>query len=104
MLRKQAVFQAAMILSGLVTSGLSAATRTQSSDPSKSLWDATAGTIIVSPFIGPVGEAVAVASIVVGGLMFAFAKDQSRRVLAAIVFAVGLMIGAANYLVWLFPL
>jgi hypothetical protein len=49
-------------------------------------------------------KALSLASIVVGGLVFVFAKGQSNRILAVIVYDIGILIGAANVLVWLFPL
>ena len=42
-------------------------------------------------------------AIVVGGLMFAFGEGGSKRALAGIVFGLGMAMGAANFLTWLFP-
>ena len=42
-------------------------------------------------------------AIVVGGLMFAFGEGESKRMLAGIIFGVGMAIGAVNFLGWLFP-
>ena len=41
-------------------------------------------------------------AIVVGGLMFAFGEGGSKRTLAGIVFGLGMAMGAANFLAWLF--
>ena len=49
------------------------------------------------------GKIIRIVAIVVRGLMFAFRRLIKTSV-GAIVFAFGLMIGVANYLVWLFPL
>ena len=46
---------------------------------------------------------IALVAIVVGGLMFAFGEGQSKRMLAGIVFGVGMAIGAVNFMAWLFP-
>ena len=42
-------------------------------------------------------------AIVVGGLMFAYGEGQSKKMLAGIVFGVGMAIGAVNFMAWLFP-
>ena len=41
-------------------------------------------------------------AIVVGGLMFAFGEGGSKRTLAGIIFGLGMAMGAANFLAWLF--
>jgi len=38
-----------------------------------------------------------------GGLMFAYGEGQSKKMLAGIVFGVGMAIGAVNFMAWLFP-
>ncbi len=42
-------------------------------------------------------------AIVLGGLMFAYGEGQSKRMLAGIVFGIGMAIGAVNFMAWLFP-
>ena len=42
-------------------------------------------------------------AIVVGGLMFAFGEGGSKRMVAGVVFGVGMAIGAASFMAWLFP-
>jgi type IV secretory pathway VirB2 component (pilin) len=54
-------------------------------------------------FTGPIARGLSLVSIVVGGLMFAFAEGDSKRMLAGIVFGVGMAIGAVNFMAWLFP-
>jgi type IV secretory pathway VirB2 component (pilin) len=54
-------------------------------------------------FTGPIARGLSLVSIVVGGLMFAFGEGDSKRMLAGIVFGVGMAISAANFLLWLFP-
>jgi type IV secretory pathway VirB2 component (pilin) len=54
-------------------------------------------------FTGPIATGLSLVAIVVGGLMFAYGEGQSKRVLAGIVFGVGMAIGAVNFMAWLFP-
>jgi type IV secretory pathway VirB2 component (pilin) len=68
------------------------------SDP----WD-QAVTVLQQAFTGPIARGLALVAIVVGGLMFAFGEGQSKRMLAGIIFGVGMAIGAVNFLAWLFP-
>jgi type IV secretory pathway VirB2 component (pilin) len=42
-------------------------------------------------------------AIVVSGLTFAFGEGGSNRVLAGVLFGVGMAIAAVNFLAWLFP-
>ena len=41
-------------------------------------------------------------AIVIGGLMFAFGEGGSKKALAGIIFGLGMAMGAANFLTWLF--
>ena len=50
-----------------------------------------------------IAKGLALVSIVVGGLMFAFGEGGSKRMLSGIVFGVGMAIGAVNFMAWLFP-
>jgi type IV secretory pathway VirB2 component (pilin) len=59
--------------------------------------------VLKTSFTGPIARGLALVSIVVGGLMFAFGEGQSKRMLAGIVFGVGMAIGAVNFMAWLFP-
>jgi type IV secretion system protein TrbC len=68
------------------------------SDP----WD-QAVNVLQTAFTGPIARGLALVSIVVGGLMFAFGEGQSKRMLAGIIFGVGMAIGAVNFMAWLFP-
>jgi type IV secretory pathway VirB2 component (pilin) len=54
-------------------------------------------------FTGPIARGLSLVAIVVGGLMFAFGEGESKRMLAGIVFGVGMAIGAVNFMAWLFP-
>lgn len=54
-------------------------------------------------FTGPIAKGLSLVAIVVGGLMFAFGEGGHKRMLAGIVFGVGMAIAAVNFLSWLFP-
>ena len=54
-------------------------------------------------FTGPIARGLSLVAIVVGGLMFAFGEGESKRMLAGIVFGIGMAIGAVNFMTWLFP-
>ncbi len=68
------------------------------SDP----WD-NAVTVLQNAFTGTIAKGLSLVAIVVGGLMFAFGEGQSKKMLAGIVFGVGMAVGAVNFLAWLFP-
>lgn len=59
--------------------------------------------VLQAAFTGPIARGLSLVSIVWGGLMFAFAEGDSKRMLAGILFGVGMAIGAVNFLTWLFP-
>jgi type IV secretory pathway VirB2 component (pilin) len=54
-------------------------------------------------FTGPIARGLSLVAIVVGGLMFAFGEGESKRMLAGIIFGIGMAIGAVNFMAWLFP-
>lgn len=54
-------------------------------------------------FTGTIARGLSLVAIVVGGLMFAFGEGDSKRMLAGIVFGIGMAIGAVNFMAWLFP-
>ena len=53
-------------------------------------------------FTGPIARGLALVAIVVGGLMFAFQEGGSKQALAGIIFGLGMALGAANFITWLF--
>src|SRR6266545_135130 len=59
--------------------------------------------VLKTAFTGPIARGLSLVAIVVGGLMFAFGEGESKRMLAGIVFGVGMAIGAVNFMAWLFP-
>jgi type IV secretion system protein TrbC len=68
------------------------------SDP----WDNAVG-VLKTAFTGTIAQGLSLVAIVVGGLMFAYGEGQSKKMLAGIVFGVGMAIGAVNFMAWLFP-
>ena len=65
-------------------------------------WENAVDVLTVS-FTGPIARGLSLVSIVVGGVTFAFGEGSSKRLLAGIVFGVGMAIGAVNFMAWLFP-
>lgn len=65
-------------------------------------WE-NAVTVLQNSFTGPIARGLSLVAIVVGGLMFAFGEGESKRMLAGIVFGIGMAIGAVNFMSWLFP-
>lgn len=59
--------------------------------------------VLQTAFTGPIARGLSLVAIVVGGLMFAFGEGESKRMLAGIVFGVGMAIGAVSFMGWLFP-
>ncbi len=68
----------------------------------QSPWE-NAVTVLQNSFTGPIARGLSLVAIVVGGLMFSFGEGDSKRMLAGIVFGVGMAIGAVNFMTWLFP-
>ena len=73
-----------------------------SSRAQASPWE-NAVNVLMTSFTGPIARGLSLVSIVVGGITFAFGEGGSKRLLAGIVFGVGMAIGAVNFLAWLFP-
>ena len=62
----------------------------------------TAVTNLQTAFTGPIARGLALVAIVVGGLMFAFQEGGSKQALTGIIFGLGMALGAANFITWLF--
>jgi type IV secretory pathway VirB2 component (pilin) len=58
--------------------------------------------VLRDSFTGPIARGLSLVSIVVGGLMFAFGEGDSKRVVAGIIFGVGMAVGAVSFLNWAF--
>ena len=65
-------------------------------------WE-NAVTVLMTSFTGPIARGLSLVWSVVGGVTFAFGEGGSKRLLAGIVFGVGMAIGAVNFMAWLFP-
>ena len=59
--------------------------------------------VLMTSFTGPIARGLSLVAIVIGGVTFAFGEGGSKRLLAGIVFGVGMAIGAVNFMAWLFP-
>lgn len=78
------------------------AARAHAQQAGGSPWE-NAVNVLKTAFTGPIATGLSLVAIVVGGLMFAYGEGQSKRMLAGIVFGVGMAIGAVNFMAWLFP-
>ena len=58
--------------------------------------------VLEEAFTGPIARGLSLIAVVVGGLMFAFGEGGSKKALAGIIFGLGMAMGAANFLAWLF--
>jgi type IV secretory pathway VirB2 component (pilin) len=65
-------------------------------------WE-TAVTVLQTAFTSTIARGLSLVAIVVSGLTFAFGEGGSKRVLAGVLFGVGMAIAAVNFLAWLFP-
>ena len=64
-------------------------------------WE-TAVNALSEAMTGPIARGLSLVAIVIGGLMFAFGEGGSKRTLAGIIFGLGMAMGAAGFLGWLF--
>src|SRR5271170_1246557 len=67
----------------------------------QSPWE-NAVNVLQTAFTGTIARGLSLVAIVIGGLMFAFGEGDSKRLLAGIVFGIGMAIGAVNFMSWLF--
>ena len=59
-------------------------------------------TTLQAAFTGTIARGLSLVAVVIGGLMFAFGEGGSKRALAGIIFGLGMTLGAANFINWLF--
>jgi type IV secretory pathway VirB2 component (pilin) len=59
--------------------------------------------VLMTAFTSTIDRGLSLVAIVVAGLTFAFGEGGSKRVLAGVLFGVGMAIAAVNFLAWLFP-
>ncbi len=98
--RRQNNFQlwkSAIVLSSTLLTAGAAAAQVQGNSP----WE-NAVNVLQTAFTGPIAKGLALVSIVVGGLTFAFGEGGGKRTFAGIVFGVGMSVLAVNFLSWLF--
>ena len=88
--------------SPLVTLGftllLAAPAFAQGSSP----WE-NAVNVLMTAFTSTIARGLSLVAIVVAGLTFAFGDGGSKRVLAGVLFGVGMAIAAVTFLAWMFP-
>ena len=65
-------------------------------------WE-NAVSVLQQAFTSAIARGLSLVAIVVAGLTFAFGEGGSMRVLAGVLFGVGMAIAAVNFLSWLFP-
>src|ERR1700733_15988119 len=65
-------------------------------------WE-SAVNVLETAFTSTIARGISLVAIVVSGLTFAFGEGGSKRVLAGVLFGVGMAIAAVNFLAWLFP-
>jgi type IV secretion system protein TrbC len=59
--------------------------------------------VLQQAFTSTIARGLSLVAIVLAGLTFAFGEGGSKRVLAGVLFGVGMAIAAVNFLAWLFP-
>jgi type IV secretory pathway VirB2 component (pilin) len=59
--------------------------------------------VLQTAFTSTIARGLSLVAIVVAGLTFAFGEGGSKRVLAGVLFGVGMAVAAVNFLAWLFP-
>jgi type IV secretory pathway VirB2 component (pilin) len=59
--------------------------------------------VLQHAFTSTIARGLSLVAIVVAGLTFAFGEGGSKRILAGVLFGVGMAIAAVNFLSWLFP-
>ena len=65
-------------------------------------WE-NAVSVLQQAFTSTIARGLSLVAIVVSGLTFAFGEGGSKRVLAGVLFGVGMAIAAVNFMAWLFP-
>ena len=59
--------------------------------------------VLQQAFTSTIARGLSLVAIVLAGLTFAFGEGGSKRILAGVLFGVGMAIAAVNFLSWLFP-
>ena len=100
-LRKKASFgrlRLPTVLLSLAALLLAAPAFAQANSP----WE-NAVNVLETAFTSTIARGLSLVAIVVSGLTFAFGEGGSKRVLAGVLFGVGMAVAAVNFLAWLFP-
>jgi type IV secretory pathway VirB2 component (pilin) len=87
-----------VVLFSLIALALAAPVFAQTNSP----WE-NAVNVLQQAFTSTIARGLSLVAIVVSGLTFAFGEGGSKRVLAGVLFGVGMAIAAVNFLAWLFP-
>jgi type IV secretory pathway VirB2 component (pilin) len=90
--------QSPRLLTMVITLFLAAPAFAQGTSP----WE-NAVNVLMTAFTSTIARGLSLVAIVVAGLTFAFGEGGSKRVLAGVLFGVGMAIAAVNFLAWLFP-
>jgi type IV secretory pathway VirB2 component (pilin) len=59
--------------------------------------------VLMQAFTSTIARGLSLVAIVLAGLTFAFGEGGSKRLLAGVLFGVGMAIAAVNFMAWLFP-
>jgi type IV secretory pathway VirB2 component (pilin) len=59
--------------------------------------------VLMQAFTTTIARGLSLVSIVLAGLTFAFGEGGSKRIMAGVLFGVGMAVAAVNFLGWLFP-
>ncbi len=86
----------------VVAAGLVLAASAFAQGPGSSPWE-NAVNVLQLAFTSTIARGLSLVAIVVSGLTFAFGEGGSKRVLAGVLFGVGMAVAAVNFLAWLFP-
>ena len=68
----------------------------------QSPWE-NAVSVLQQAFTSTIARGLSLVAIVVAGLTFAFGEGGSKKIMAGVLFGVGMAIAAVNFLAWLFP-
>jgi type IV secretory pathway VirB2 component (pilin) len=100
--RSLAVRRLGVMARGFGIAALSMALAVPAFAQANSPWE-NAVTVLQQAFTSTIARGLSLVAIVVSGLTFAFGEGGSKRVLAGVLFGVGMAIAAVNFLAWLFP-
>jgi type IV secretion system protein TrbC len=95
-------FNARWKRSVVVAIGLTLLLARTASAQGNSPWE-SAVNVLETAFTSTIARGLSLVAIVVSGLTFAFGEGGSKRVLAGVLFGVGMAVAAVNFLAWLFP-